>query len=74
MSRVGVGAVEEQQIGRDFGIRREYAIRQTDNRVQVELGQQFRLDARRHAIGEQRPVRHDDSARPGLRHGAAAAA
>ena len=59
-----MGAVEEKQIGRDAGVRRKDAVGQADNRVQVEVLEQFFLDPRANAIAEERAVGHDHGGAP----------
>ena len=61
------GAVEEQQVGRDAGVGREDAVGQADDGVQVELLEQFLLDAGADAVAEERAVGHDDGGAAGLR-------
>ena len=69
------GAVEEQQVGRDARVRREHAVGQPDDRVQVEVLEQFLLDPRADAIAEERAVRHDHRRpRPGFGRASAACA
>ena len=53
------GAVKEQEVRRDAGVGRKNAIRQPDNGVQVEILEQFFLNAGAHAIAKQCAVRHD---------------
>ena len=50
--RCRLSPIEEKQIGRNGCIRREHSVRQSDDRMQVEVPQQLRLDARRHAVAE----------------------
>jgi hypothetical protein len=49
----------------DVGVRREDAIRQAENGVKPEVGEQFRFDPRCHAIGGKRAIRDDDSSAGG---------
>lgn len=53
------GAVEEQKVGRNGGIGREYAIGQADDGVQIEFLQKVFLDAGAHAVAEQGSIGHD---------------
>ena len=54
------GAVEEEQVGRDARVGREDAVGQADDGVEVELLEQFFLDAGADAVAEERAVGHDD--------------
>ena len=68
------GAVEEQQVRRDARVGREHAVGQADDGVEVEFLEQFFLDARAHAVAEQRAVGHDDGGTAWLRCAPAACA
>ena len=59
------GAVEEEQIGRDARVRREDAVGQADDGVQVEVLEQLFLDPRADAVAEERAVGHDDGGAAG---------
>jgi hypothetical protein len=53
-------AVEEQDVRGNAGVRREHAIGQAHDGVQVEFLEQLFLDARTHTIAEQRAVGNDN--------------
>ena len=61
------GAVEEEQVRRDAGVGREDAVGQADDGVQVELLEQFLLDAGADAVAEERAVGHDHGGARGRR-------
>ena len=54
------GAIEEEQVGRDAGVRGEDAVGQPDDGVQVEFVEKLLLDAGANAVAEQRAVGHND--------------
>ena len=60
------GAVEEQHVRRDAGVGREHAIGQPDDGVQVELLEQFLLDAAQTPSPNNVPFGTTTAARPGL--------
>ena len=53
-----VNSVEQLYVCRNAGVRREHAIGQSDDGLQVEFLQQFFIDAGAHAVAEQRAVGH----------------
>ena len=55
------GAVEEEQVRRDGRIRREDAVGEPDDGVEVVLLEQVFLDAGADAVAEERAVRDDDA-------------
>ena len=55
----GAGAVEEHKIGRNAGVRGKDAVGQADYGVEIEVLQQFFLNAGADAIAEQGAVGHD---------------
>src|ERR1017187_4032193 len=61
------GSVEEQQICRNARIWRKYPIRQSDDRVRVELFQQLFLNPRAHSVTKEDSVRYDHAAPAALR-------
>lgn len=62
----GAGAVEEQQIGGNVGVRREGALGKTDDGVEVVVLEHFFFDAGAHAVAEEHPVGNDNRRPSGL--------
>ena len=58
----GSGAVKEKEIRRNGRIGGEDAVRQPDNRVEVELLQEFLFDPRTDAVAEEYAIRDDHAA------------
>ena len=56
----GPRAVEEQEIGWDAGVGREDTVGQSHNRMEIEILQQFFLDAGADAVAEEGAVGNDD--------------
>ena len=56
MSSVRYAFLEEQQVGADARVRSEDAVGQPHDRVQVAFGEQRLLEARLHALPEQRTI------------------
>src|SRR3989338_2592216 len=61
------GAVEEEKVGGDAGVRCEDAVGEADDGVEVELLQQFFLNARADAVAEECAVGNDDTGSARLR-------
>jgi hypothetical protein len=59
-------AVEEEQIGRDARVRREDNVRQSDDRVKVEVLEQFFLDPRETPSPKSVPLGTTTAALPGF--------
>ena len=53
-------AVEEKQIRRNARVRSEDTVGQADDRVKIEVFEQFFFDSRADAVAEERAVGHDD--------------
>ena len=64
----GTGAVEEEEIRRNARVWSEDAVGQADDGVEIEVFEQFFLDAGADAVAEERAVGDDDarSASPGI--------
>ena len=60
-------AVEEQEVRRDARVRSEDAVGQPDDGVEIEVLEQFFLDAGADAVAEERAVGHDDRGAAGFR-------
>jgi hypothetical protein len=60
----GLTLREEEQVRLDARVRREHALRQPHDRVEVALLEQLLLDARLDALAEERPVGKTSAARP----------
>ena len=65
-----MGAVEEHEIGWDAGVGCEDAVGQPDDGVEIEVFEQFLLDAGADAVAEERAVGNDDRGSARFRPGA----
>ena len=61
------GTIEEEKVGGDAGVRREDAVGEADDGVEVELLEQFFLNARADAVAEECAVGNDDTGSARLR-------